>query len=220
MTTFNCSAELHTSISKNLAAFSRAGLASAEYRQAAVAVTIVDYQEQGNLNGLDAADTNCASVILTRRAGSLRNHAGQWAFPGGSIDSGESPEQAALRELEEEVGLILPSNRVLGCLDDFVTRSGFHICPVVIWGGTVPELHGNEQEVASIHRIPCTELFRPDAPILEPATTGGQPILYMPVGHSWIATPTAAILFQFREVALSGLSTRVAEYEQPYFAWS
>lgn len=220
MTTFNCSPELLHSISKNLTAFNRNGLACGENRQAAVAVTVVDYQEQGNLTGLGEVASNCASVILTRRAGSLKNHAGQWAFPGGSIDGSESPEQAALRELEEEVGLALPPDRVLGCLDDFVTRSGFHIRPVVIWGGVVPELHGNEQEVASIHRIPCSELFRPDAPMLETATTGAQPILYMPVGNSCIATPTAAILFQFREVALSGLSTRVAEYEQPYFAWS
>lgn len=220
MKKINCSPALRQQLSKNLSGFSRCRLDTDNYRRAAVAVTVIDYQGMGNLYGLAPADEDSAAVILTRRSGGLKNHAGQWAFPGGSIDLNESPQQAALRELEEEVGLSLPLHNVLGCLDDFVTRSGFHICPVVIWGGAVTTLIRNEQEVASIHRVPCAELFRPDAPILEPVNAGDQSILYMPVGDSWIATPTAAMLYQFREVALSGLSTRVADYEQPYFAWS
>ncbi len=220
MNNFSCSLGLRDSITANLANFSKTRLDPGNLRRAAVALTIVDYRGEGGLYSLgDALDTS-AAIILTKRAGGLKNHAGQWAFPGGSIDPGESPEQTAFRELEEEVGLCLPENRLLGCLDDFITRSGFHITPVVIWGGTVPHLHKNEQEVASIHRIPCKELFRQDAPVLHGGEESGQPILFMPIGHTCIATPTAAMLYQFREVALAGRATRVAHFEQPLFAWS
>jgi 8-oxo-dGTP pyrophosphatase MutT (NUDIX family) len=220
METFPCTAESRVYIKANLANFKRSNLAPGNLRQAAVALTIVDYRGEGGLNGLGNAPDTSAALILTRRSGGLKNHAGQWAFPGGSIDPGEDPVQTAFRELEEEVGLSLPADRLLGRLDDFITRSGFHITPLVIWGGTIQQLDRNEEEVASIHRIPCKELFRQDAPVLEGGEESGRPILFMPVGNSWIATPTAAILYQFREVALAGRPTRVAHFEQPYFAWS
>lgn len=220
MENFNCSSEFREIVKGNLADFSRTSLDPGNLRKAAVAVTIVDYRGEGGIYSLGDASDSSAALILTKRAGGLKNHAGQWALPGGSIDPGESPEQTAFRELEEEVGLNLPTDRLLGCLDDFITRSGFHITPVVIWGGTVPRLNKNEQEVASIHRIPCNEFFRQDAPVLQGGEETGRPVLFMPVGHTCIATPTAAILYQFREVALAGRLTRVAHYEQPQFAWS
>ncbi len=185
-----------------------------------MAITIVDYRGEGGLFGLGDVPNTGAAIILTRRAGGLKNHAGQWAFPGGSIDPGEIPEQTAFRELEEEVGLSLSADRLLGCLDDFITRSGFHITPVVIWGGTTKRLDKNEQDVAPLHRIPCQELFRRDAPLLEGGEARETPILFMPVGDTFIATPTAAILYQFRAVALAVRVARVAHFEQPYFAWS
>jgi 8-oxo-dGTP pyrophosphatase MutT (NUDIX family) len=220
MEIFPCTQEFRDIIRANLANFSRSRLAAGKLRRAAVALTIVDYRGEGGLYSLGDAPDSSAALILTKRAGGLKNHAGQWAFPGGSIDPGERPEQTALRELAEEVGLILPEKRLLGCLDDFITRSGFHITPLVIWGGTVQKLKKNDQEVASIHRIPCEELFRQDAPVLQRGQESGQPVLFMPVGHTCIATPTAAMLYQFREVALAGRETRVAHYEQPLFAWS
>jgi 8-oxo-dGTP pyrophosphatase MutT (NUDIX family) len=220
MEIFPCTPEFRDLIEVNLADFRISSLDPGKLRRAAVALTIVDYRGEGGLYGLGDVPDTCAALILTRRAGGLKNHAGQWAFPGGSIDPGESPEQTAFRELEEEVGLSLPADQLLGCLDDFVTRSGFHITPVVIWGGTAQQLNKNEQEVASIHRIPCKELFRRDAPALQGGDESDRPILFMPVGDTFIATPTAAILYQFREVALAGRATRVAHYEQPYFAWS
>lgn len=189
-------------------------------RRAAVALTLTDYRSAGNLSGLAKVAGESAALILTRRSGSLKNHAGQWALPGGSIDEGERPEQAALRELEEEVGLCLSDHSVLGMLDDFVTRSGFHITPVVCWCGEAVELRANAAEVASIHRIPLLELLREDAPALQQGVEEGRPVLYMPVGSTFIATPTAAILYQFKEVALKGRSTRVTHYDQPHFAWS
>jgi 8-oxo-dGTP pyrophosphatase MutT (NUDIX family) len=216
---FFCNDWLKNKIAANLAGFRKNILGGENIRSAAVAVTVVDFQGKGALPGLLSAPDDAASLILTRRSVRLKNHSGQWALPGGSIDLGESPQQTALRELGEEVGLHLTEEDVLGSLDDFVTRSGFHITPVVIWGGDKVDLIPNEEEVASIHRIPFGEFLRPDAPILDYAVDGEHPILLMPAGDSCIATPTAAILFQFREVALLGNETRVAHFEQPYFAW-
>ena len=217
---YPCAQNFRDFIAANLCDFTRAVLDPGKLRRAAVALTIVDYRREGGLVGLGDALYSSAALILTRRSGGLKNHAGQWAFPGGSMDPGESPEQTAFRELEEEVGLSLQPDQLLGFLDDFVTRSGFHITPVVIWGGTVQHFEKNVQEVASIHRIPCKELFRRDAPVLEDGDDCDRPILFMPIGDTFIATPTAAILYQFREVALAGRATRVAHFEQPYFAWS
>ncbi|MCA9945823.1 MAG: hypothetical protein KC449_20210, partial [Anaerolineales bacterium] len=70
-----------------------------------------------------------------------------------------------------------------------------------------------------IHRIPLAELLRSDAPILHNIPESKHPVLLMPIGTSWIAAPTAAMLYQFREVCLLGKQTRVAHFEQPYFAW-
>jgi 8-oxo-dGTP pyrophosphatase MutT (NUDIX family) len=160
-----------------------------------------------------------AALILTRRSSRLKHHAGQWAIPGGRLEEGETPEETALRELEEEVALRLPQERIMGRLDDFATRSGFIMTPIVIWGGLEAQLMPNPEEVRSVHRIPIREFLRPDAPILEDVSHSPHPILYMPVGNSWIASPTAALLYQFREVAILGNETRVAHFEQPMFAW-
>ena len=149
----------------------------------------------------------------------MRHHAGQWALPGGRLDAGETPVETALRELHEEVGIEAAPQAVLGCLDDFVTRSGFVMTPVVVWGGSGIEHRANPAEVASVHRIPLSEFLRSDAPRLSRIPQSDAPVLRMPVGDDSIAAPTAAILYQFREVALLGRDTRVAHYEQPTFAW-
>lgn len=193
----------------------------ADEGRAAVALTVVEEGYGADLEGLPthAGWQRRAALILTRRAETLRRHAGQWALPGGRVDAGETPEETALRELHEEVDLRLPDAAVLGRLDDFVTRSGFHITPVVCWGGPDARLVPNPAEVVSIHRIPLEEFLRPDAPRLEHEDDSETPVLRMPVGSGAIAAPTAAMLFQFREVALLGRATRVAHYEQPRFAW-
>ena len=188
---------------------------------AAVAFTLVDCSEPANMANIpfptDAREE--AAYILTTRATRLSSHAGQRAYPGGRVDPGESVEQAALRELEEEVGLKLDSSSVLGRLDDYATRSGYVITPIVVWGGDNVELKPNPGEVDLIHRIPLRELMRDDAPILETITGSEHPVLKMPLGDEWFAAPSAVIAYQFREVALLGRSTRVAHYEQPHFAW-
>lgn len=159
------------------------------------------------------------ALLLTRRALHLRRHAGQWALPGGRVDAGESAEQAALRELQEEVGLVLPPEAVLGRLDDYATRSGFVITPVLVWAGAATALRPNPGEVASVHRVPLAELLRADAPLLNQVPGAAHPVLRMPLGSSWIAAPTAAFLYQFREWCLLGRPTRVAHFDQPRFAW-
>lgn len=190
-------------------------------RRAAVAVAIAEEGGGAGLPGMPrhAAWSAEAALLLTRRAAHLKRHAGQWALPGGRLDPGETAEQAALREMDEEIGLRLHPGDVLGRLDDFATRSGYVITPVVVWAGRAQELVADPAEVHSVHRIPVRELLRADAPILEPVPDGGHPVLKMPVGRQWIAAPTAAILYQFREWCLLGRDTRVAHFDQPRFAW-
>jgi ADP-ribose pyrophosphatase YjhB (NUDIX family) len=75
-------------------------------------------------------------LLITRRAPGLRAHAGQWALPGWRRDHGESVQDAALRELHEETGVRAGAGDVLGLLDDYVSRSGYVITPVAVWGGS------------------------------------------------------------------------------------
>lgn len=211
--------ELQDLVTANLGKFKRKQLRVNNLRRAAVTIAIVDYHGESNWDDFGDVPGNNAAVILTRRRSNLNHHAGQWALPGGSIDEGESVVDAALREMHEEVDLVVEESQVFGLLDDFVTRSGFHITPVVVWGGHTERLSPNVDEVASIHRIPCRELLRQDSPVLQPGVEDDRPILFMPIGNTCIATPTAAILYQFREVALLGKTTRVDHFDQPAFAW-
>ena len=217
-----CDPALRTRIQAALHAFTVQAAVRDLQHAAAVAIAITEEGHGAGLPGFTehAAWSTQAALILTRRAGHLRKHAGQWALPGGRIDAGETPEQAALRELAEEVHLALDASAILGRLDDFITRSGFVITPVVVWAGAARRIRPNPDEVASIHRIPVAEFLRADAPMLAHEGHGEQPVLRMPVGKDgWIAAPTAAIVYQFREVCIDGRSTRVAHFEQPVFAW-
>jgi len=212
---------LRARVHERLAAFPARALPAARQRRAAVALPVTQAGFGAGVPGLasHARWSDAPALLLTRRAEGLRSHAGQWALPGGRIDAGETPEQAALRELAKEVGLVLAADAVLGRLDDYATRSGYLVTPVVVWAGPAGELRANEAEVASIHRIPFAELLREDAPMLEHEHEAEHPVLRMPVGRSWIAAPTAAFLYQFRERVLLGRDTRVAHFEQPAFAW-
>jgi len=160
-----------------------------------------------------------ACFVLTRRAGSLRSHAGQWALPGGRIDLNETATEAARRETAEEVGLRLDAADVLATLDDYPTRSGYVITPVVLWSDQQSELKPNEGEIASVHLIPLAELDHPDAPRLLSIPESSNPVIQMPIMGHWIHAPTAAILLQLREVALHGRPTRVDHFDQPTWAW-
>ncbi len=215
-------AALRQSLRRGLSAFPRRPLEYPRERRAAVALPLVAVGHGADLPGFPrhAVWQMEAALLLTKRALHLRRHAGQWSFPGGRLDVGEDACTTALREMHEEVGIQAGADAVLGLLDDFITRSGFLMTPVVVWIGNGEGVWPNHDEVASVHRIPLAELQRPDAPILEriPESTGT--VLKMPIGDNFIAAPTAAILYQFREVLLEGRHTRVAHFEQPAFAWS
>jgi 8-oxo-dGTP pyrophosphatase MutT (NUDIX family) len=202
---------LRETIATRISGFDRQAITDPALRHAAVAIIVAA--------GEDAAE---AAVLLTRRPQHLNRHAGQYALPGGRMDAGETPEAAALRETSEELGLELKPSAILGSLDDYATRSGFCITPVVIWGGPAFPLAPDPNEVARVFRIPLRELDAPEVPDFQPPFDGTEPIFGVPLatlGHS-LHAPTAAVLYQFREVALRGLATRVAHLEQPRFAWT
>lgn len=160
-----------------------------------------------------------ACFVLTRRASGLRRHGGQWALPGGRLDPGESAVEAALRELAEEVGLRAGTDAVIGVLDDYPTRSGFSITPVVVWIECPGKLQPDPREVAAAYRVPLSDLEAPEVPHLRTIRESDRPVIGVPLLGTLIHAPTAAILYQVREVALWGRSTRVDHFEQPVFAW-
>ncbi len=223
-TSFQSNSELRAQVSARLAAFAAHTAAPATDRQsqhaAAVVIGVTELGHGADVGALPSFVDwqNDPAVLLTRRSARLRNHPGQWAFPGGRVDTGETLVEAALRELQEEVGLEVPAGQVLGRLDDFATQSGFVMSPLVVWLGRAKDLQINPEEVASAHRVPLTELLRDDAPRLSQIDDSEHPVLRMPIGEDSIAAPTAAILYQFAEVCLRGLDSRVAHYSQPHFA--
>lgn len=204
---FSYTDALRQAIVANVQEFQDRRQSSDHLKLAAVAVTIFEH------NG-DAA------VIVTKRSPRLKEHTGQWAMPGGRVDAGETVIEAALRELREEVNLDLSEDQVLGTLDDYITRSGYVITPVVVWADIDDQhLRPNPDEVASIHPFTFQELKREDSPNLTSIPESDRLVLSMNYFEDVIYAPTAAMLYQFREVALEGRETRVLDYDQPVFAW-
>jgi 8-oxo-dGTP pyrophosphatase MutT (NUDIX family) len=197
-------------IAARCAAFARlpASEPAPALKRAAVAIALV---EAG-----DAADET--ALLLTLRAAGLRAHRGQWALPGGRCDEGETPVEAALRELHEELGLELKPDDALGLLDDYPTRSGYLITPVVVWAGASAAISPNPNEVASVHRIALENIERLDAFDFIAIPESTRRVIRFHHAGRLIHAPTAALIYQFREV-LAGRDTRVAELEQPVFAW-
>lgn len=194
------------SLASAVSAFERRAHPLDGRRHAAVAVVVVD-----------SADG--PGIVLTKRSARLRAHAGQWALPGGRLDEGEEPEDAARRELHEELGLHVSSDdAVLGRLDDYPTRSGYVITPVVIWSGLDAEaMSPNPGEVASAHVVTTDVLAVEPRFISIPESDS--PVIQLPMLNTLIHAPTAAVVYQFRELALYGRTTRVDHLEQPVFAW-
>jgi 8-oxo-dGTP pyrophosphatase MutT (NUDIX family) len=177
-------------------------------KRAAVAIALVD---AGDGSGGTA-------LLLTLRASGLRAHSSQWALPGGRCDLGETPVMAALRELHEELGLELGPDDVMGQLDDYPTRSGYLITPVVAWAAGGANLSPNPAEVRSVHRIALGDVEQPDAFDFVTIPQSERRVIRFRHAGQYIHAPTAALIYQFREV-LAGRDTRVAELEQPVFAW-
>lgn len=192
-------------LTARLADFERREHDLGERRAAAVAVAVVE-------------DDGRPGILVTRRAAKMRAHPGQWALPGGRIDEGEAAEGAALRELQEELGLTLSPDAVLGRLDDYSTRSGYRITPVVLWAGAVLDaITPNPDEVASVHVAHAAD-YDVD-PMFASIPESPDPIIRVSMLGAWIHAPTAAVVYQFRELALHGRTTRVSHFEQPVFAW-
>jgi len=195
-------------LAERCGAFPRRAVAGEGLKRSAVAITLVD---AGDGSGETA-------FLLTRRAPKLRAHAGQWALPGGRMDGGETPTDAALREFHEELGLPLAPNAVLGVLDDYPTRSGYAIVPIVAWLDDVADLVPNPHEVASVHRVRLDEISRPEAVEFLSIPESDRPVIRIQFADSMMHAPTAAMVHQLVELA-AGRITRVDELEQPVFAW-
>ncbi len=200
--------ELRQQLVTNLHLHRRRAHALDARKHAAVAIVLVD-------GGQDRG----ACFLLCRRASRLNAHAGQWALPGGRLDPGEDPLTAALREIEEELGFRLSEQAVVGWLDDYPTRSGYVITPVVLWAGGAPDIVASPHEVMAVHEIALEELIA-GQPTFLTIPESDRPVLQMPLGRFSIHAPTGAVLYQFRQVALAGhIDERVDHLEQPVFAW-
>lgn len=193
-----------TAVAERLVDFPRVAADRPELKQAAVALCVTEQD-------------GVATLVITRRAAGLRAHAGQWALPGGRLDPGEGPVDGALRELHEEIGLDLPPSAVLGLLDDYVTRSGYVMTPVVCWAGPVDGFAGSEPEVAAVFEIPLADLDVD--PVFETIPESDGPVIKLPLLEGFVHAPTAAVVHQFVRIACRGEVQRVAHYEQPVFAW-
>jgi 8-oxo-dGTP pyrophosphatase MutT (NUDIX family) len=194
--------ELRARMAANLANFERREIARDGRRLAAVAIVVSPHRKR-------------PTFLLTRRALTLRRNAGNYALPGGNFEAGEDAVAAATRELGEELGVRLPREAALGLLDDFATLGGHRVTPVVFWSDKVLRLTPDPIEVHAAWRIALPDLDHPDTPRRLPREGGGPAILQMHVRGSWINAPTAAWLWQFREVALHGRTVRLDEVGQP-----
>ena len=192
----------------HLNTFERRAHSGGGLKHAAVSMTLVD------------DGTGQTAFVLTRRAPRLSSHAGQKALPGGRVDPGETPKQAGLRELAEEINLHLKEDAVMGLLDDYPTRSGYVITPMVVWAGTDVEFFPNSDEVAEIMLIRLTDLIRPDSPEFETIPESNRPVLKVRFGDDNAHAPTAAVIHQFYEIVMRGRKNiRVDHMEQALFAW-
>lgn len=196
-----------SAITRNLARFTVAPAPAGKLKRASVSLIVTD----------DGAG-DCA-LVLTRRSSNLSTHAGQFALPGGRVDEGEGAIDAALREAREEINLELTADAVLGRLDDYPTRSGYLITPLVVWAPRDAVMNANPAEVARIYRIPLAELARSGSPEFVSIPESDQPVIRYPLLATRVHAPTAALLYQFMEVVVRGRDTRVAHLEQPVWAW-
>ncbi|MBB4855149.1 8-oxo-dGTP pyrophosphatase MutT (NUDIX family) [Mycobacteroides chelonae] len=231
--------ELRARIRGHLAGHERRTVDDPDKRRAAVAVVLVDSDlgedridpapvdewigareipGQG-LDGRMVDVSGGAAFLLCRRTSRLNSHAAQWALPGGRLDPGEDAAQAALRELDEELGVALPDSTVLGLLDDYPTRSGYVITPVVVWGGGRLQLRPSPDEVLAAYRVGLHQLQREDSPRYIAIPESPRPVVQIPLGNDLIHAPTGAVLLQVRWLCLEGQNDRVDQLEQPVFAW-
>ena len=236
-------ADLRNLLTANLARHHVTTIPADDRRRAAVAVVVVDSEVDsasspdrdtsnaaldmsevpGDVTGFDGRIDDVsggAAFLLCLRAAKMNRHAGQWALPGGKIDDGETAQAAALREIDEELGFSVRPSDVLGTLDDYPTRSGFVITPIVVWGGRDVQMSPDPGEVAHVLQVGLHELCRADSPRYVSIPESDRPVVQLPIGRDLIHAPTGAVLLQFRWVAIEGrVGARVSDLEQPVFAW-
>jgi 8-oxo-dGTP pyrophosphatase MutT (NUDIX family) len=237
--TITYDAALRERIRANLAGHRRRVVADPTKRHAAVAVVLVDSEigedrvdpvavrewtagrqiPGSDLDGRMVDVSGGAAFLLCRRASRLTSHAAQWALPGGRVDAGETAVDAALRELDEEVGIALSGSMVLGLLDDYPTRSGYVVTPVVVWGGGRLDPRPAPDEVVAVYRVGIHQLQRDDSPRFITIPESPRPVVQIPLGNDLIHAPTGAVLLQLRWLCLEGRHDPVNELEQPVFAW-
>ena len=230
---------LREQVRARLAGHDRRTVTDPTKRHAAVAVVLVDSEvgedrvdpapvddwldgqplPEADLDGRMVDVSGGAAFLLCRRTSRLRSHAAQWALPGGRLDPGETAVDAALRELDEEVGVGLSDSSVLGLLDDYPTRSGYVITPVVIWGGGRLDLRPAPDEVVAVYRVGLHQLQRDDSPRFITIPESPRPVVQIPLGNDLIHAPTGAVLLQLRWLCLENRHDPVDELEQPVFAW-
>jgi 8-oxo-dGTP pyrophosphatase MutT (NUDIX family) len=106
---------------------------------------------------------NGVEAILTRRSQELTNHRGEISFPGGRLEIGETPVDAALRETHEEIGIAPSDARVVGELNSMSTVvSNSHIVPIVASYEGTPIFSAANSEVDRVFSVPLIELTRQD----------------------------------------------------------
>ena len=190
---------LRDTIAANLRDFTRVP-STDSLKPAAVAVVVMEGVE------------GTSSVPIFQRTSDMSRHAGQMALPGGRLHEGETAQECAIRELHEELGLAVGVECIVGLLDDFDTRSGFTITPVVIWTDAVTAaLKPSRFEVAKLYVITIPELRA------AVSSAGTDQAFSLRLDRVEVFAPTAAILYQFSEVALDGRETRVTDFYQPPF---
>ncbi len=153
-------------------------------KDAAVLVPVID-------------DADGAKVIFTQRTAKLRKHSGQIAFPGGGMDPEDrTPEVAALRETEEEIGLDRGFVETVGRLPFYMAMSGFRITPVLAVVQRGFSIVPNPDEVDAVFEVPLAFLMNPDNHIVGSSVWQGRERHYyrMPYGERNIWGITAGIV--------------------------
>lgn len=164
-------------------------------------------------------DHGTVGFLLTQRAANLTAHASQFALPGGRVEPGEDIIDAALRELSEELGLLLTPSHVVGRLPDYRTGSGYRIAPIVLWAQDVSAVRPNPDEVACAYHIPLVALQGPSVPTLMRIADEERPIIQLPLGGDRdVHAPTGAIVYQFGQAALRGRYVDAQAFAEPHWA--